>query len=65
MNNTFVEQIVESARAAILKASAMGVTDPDRVAVGATVMELHDGQFAGPSRLFRAGIARSALTTAR
>ncbi|HEV8493148.1 MAG TPA: CocE/NonD family hydrolase, partial [Candidatus Angelobacter sp.] len=34
MNNTYVEQIVASAKAAIDKAVEMGVTDPERVGVG-------------------------------
>ena len=34
MNNTYVEQIVASAKAAIDKAVEMGVTDPTRVGVG-------------------------------
>ncbi len=34
VNNTYVEQIVMSAKAAIDKATEMGVTDPERVGVG-------------------------------
>jgi dipeptidyl aminopeptidase/acylaminoacyl peptidase len=34
VNNTYVEQIVSSAKAAIDKATEMGVTDPERVGVG-------------------------------
>ena len=34
VNNTYVEQIVASAKAAIDKAVEMGVTDPERVGVG-------------------------------
>jgi dipeptidyl aminopeptidase/acylaminoacyl peptidase len=34
MNNTFIEQIVQSAHAAIDHAVALGVADPDRVAIG-------------------------------
>ena len=33
VNNTYVEQIVMSAKAAIDKATEMGVTDPERVGV--------------------------------
>src|SRR6185503_7862087 len=34
MNDTFIQQIVDSARAAIDKAVELGVTDPERVGVG-------------------------------
>lgn len=59
-NNTFIEQVVKSAEAAIQKASELGVIDPDRVAVGGhsygAFMTAH---LLAHSRLFRAGIARS------
>src|SRR6185436_11312926 len=60
MNDTFIEQIIASAKAAIDKAVEMGVTDPNRVGVGGhsygafmtAIMLAH-------SDLFQAGIARS------
>ena len=60
VNNTYVEQIVASAKAAIDKAEEMGVIDRNRVGVGGHGY----GAFmtANPlahSDLFRAGIARS------
>jgi len=59
-NDTFIEQVVASARAAIEKADELGVTDPKRVAVGGhsygAFMTAH---LLAHSDLFRAGIARS------
>jgi dipeptidyl aminopeptidase/acylaminoacyl peptidase len=62
MNDTFVKQIVASAKAAIDKAADMGVADPTRVAVGGHSY----GAFMTanllahcPQGMFRAGIARS------
>ncbi len=62
MNDTFVEQIVANAQAAIDKAGAMGVADTTRVAVGGHSY----GAFMtanllahAPKGMFRAGIARS------
>jgi len=56
----FVEQLVSSAKAAIDKAVAMGVTDPGRVGI---MGHSHGGRMAATllahSDLFRAGIARS------
>ncbi len=60
MNDTFVEQVVDSARAAIAHLDSLGICDPARVGVGghsygafmATMLLAH-------SDLFRAGIARS------
>ena len=56
----FVEQLVSSAKAAVDKAVAMGVTDPERVGV---MGHSHGGRMAATllahSDLFRAGIARS------
>jgi len=60
MNDTFVEQVVASAKAAIAHLDALGVCDPRRVGVGghsygafmAVCLLAH-------SSLFRAGIARS------
>jgi dipeptidyl aminopeptidase/acylaminoacyl peptidase len=60
MNDTFVEQIVASARAAIDKAAAMGLTDPSRVGVGGhSYGAFMTANLLAHSRLFRAGIARS------
>lgn len=61
-NDTFIEQVVASAQAAIDKAAAMGVGDPRRVAV----MGHSYGAFMtatllahAPDGMFRAGVARS------
>lgn len=60
VNNTYVEQIVMSARAAIDKAAEMGVTDPDRVGVGGhSYGAFMTANLLAHSDLFRAGIARS------
>jgi dipeptidyl aminopeptidase/acylaminoacyl peptidase len=60
MNDTFIEQIVASARAAIDKAVELGVTDPDRVAVGGhSYGAFMTANLLAHSDLFRAGIARS------
>jgi dipeptidyl aminopeptidase/acylaminoacyl peptidase len=60
MNNTYVEQIVASARAAIDKAAEMGVTDPGRVGVGGhSYGAFMTANLLAHSDLFRAGIARS------
>jgi dipeptidyl aminopeptidase/acylaminoacyl peptidase len=60
MNNTYVEQIVASAQAAIDKAVAMGVTDRNRVAVGGhSYGAFMTANLLAHSDLFRAGIARS------
>ncbi len=59
-NDTFLEQIVASARAAIETAADMGVTDPDRVGVGGhSYGAFMAANLLAHSRLFRAGIARS------
>ncbi|MHC1733603.1 MAG: alpha/beta hydrolase family protein [Bacteroidales bacterium] len=59
-NDTFVEQLVANAEAAINKASEMGVTDPKRVAVsGHSYGAFMTGHLLSHSRLFAAGIARS------
>jgi dipeptidyl aminopeptidase/acylaminoacyl peptidase len=59
-NDTFVEQVVASAKAAIDKATEMGVTDPDRVAVGGhSYGAFMTANLLAHSNLFRAGIARS------
>ena len=60
VNDTFIEQLVASAKAAIDKGAEMGVVDPDRVGVGGhsygAFMTAH---LLAQSDLFRAGIARS------
>src|SRR5690606_22604801 len=59
-NDTFVEQIVESARAAILACADRGGCDPDRVAVGGhSYGAFMTANLLAHSALFRAGIARS------
>jgi dipeptidyl aminopeptidase/acylaminoacyl peptidase len=59
-NNTFVEQVVASARAAIDKADAMGVIDRKRVGVGGhSYGAFMTANLLAHSDLFRAGIARS------
>jgi dipeptidyl aminopeptidase/acylaminoacyl peptidase len=60
MNNTYIEQIVESAKAAIDKAVELGVTDPDRVGVGGhSYGAFMTANLLAHSTLFRAGVARS------
>ncbi|HEX8189428.1 MAG TPA: prolyl oligopeptidase family serine peptidase [Pyrinomonadaceae bacterium] len=60
MNNTYVEQIVASAKAAIDKAVELGVTDPERVGVGGhSYGAFMTANLLAHSDLFRAGIARS------
>jgi dipeptidyl aminopeptidase/acylaminoacyl peptidase len=60
MNNTYVEQIVSSAKAAIDKAAEMGVTDPTRVGVGGhSYGAFMTANLLAHSDLFRAGVARS------
>ncbi len=59
-NNTYIEQIVASAKAAIDKAAEMGVTDPARVGVGGhSYGAFMTANLLAHSDLFRAGIARS------
>jgi len=59
-NNTYVEQIVASAKAAIDKAVEMGVTDPARVGVGGhSYGAFMTANLLAHCDLFRAGIARS------
>jgi dipeptidyl aminopeptidase/acylaminoacyl peptidase len=59
-NDTYIEQLLAGAKAAIDKAVEIGVTDPNRVAVGGhsygAFMTLN---LLAHSHLFRAGIARS------
>ncbi|PYP87657.1 MAG: prolyl oligopeptidase [Candidatus Angelobacter sp. Gp1-AA117] len=60
MNNTYVEQVVSSAKAAIDKAVEMGVTDPNRVGVGGhSYGAFMTANLLAHSDLFRAGVARS------
>jgi dipeptidyl aminopeptidase/acylaminoacyl peptidase len=60
VNDTFVQQIVASAKAAIDKAVEMGVTDPERVGVGGhSYGAFMTANLLAHSDLFRAGIARS------
>jgi dipeptidyl aminopeptidase/acylaminoacyl peptidase len=60
VNDTYLEQIVASAKAAIDKAAEMGVTDPERVGVGGhSYGGFMTANLLAHSDLFRAGIARS------
>src|SRR5947209_8501282 len=59
-NDTFLDQIVSSAKAAIDTAAEMGVTDPKRVGVGGhSYGAFMTANLLAHSDLFRAGIARS------
>ena len=59
-NDTFVKQIVASAKAAIDKGVEMGVVDPERVGVGGhSYGAFMTANLMAHSNLFRAGIARS------
>ncbi|HET9742338.1 MAG TPA: prolyl oligopeptidase family serine peptidase [Terriglobales bacterium] len=60
MNNTYVEQVVASAKAAIEKATEMGVTDPNRIGVGGhSYGAFMTANLLAHSDLFKAGVARS------
>ncbi len=60
VNNTFIEQIVSNAQAAIDKAVELGVTDPNRVGVGGhSYGAFMTANLLAHCDLFRAGIARS------
>ncbi|MGI9519600.1 MAG: alpha/beta hydrolase family protein [Pirellulaceae bacterium] len=60
MNDTFVEQIVSSAKAAIDKAVEMGVADPERVGVGGhSYGAFMTANLLARCDLFKAGVARS------
>jgi len=60
VNNTYVEQLVASAKAAIDKAVEMGVTDRNRVGVsGHSYGAFMTANLLAHSDLFRAGVARS------
>lgn len=59
-NDTFVEQLVMNARAAIEMGAGRGVVDPDRVAIGGhSYGAFMAANLLAHSDLFRAGIARS------
>jgi dipeptidyl aminopeptidase/acylaminoacyl peptidase len=59
-NNTYIEQIVSSARAAIEKGVELGVTDPQRVGLGGhSYGAFMAANLLAHSDLFRAGIGRS------
>src|ERR1051326_8476054 len=59
-NDTYVEQIVMSAKAAIDKGVAMGVVDPNRVGVGGhSYGAFMTANLLAHSDLFKAGIAES------
>lgn len=59
-NDTFVEQLVQNAKAAIDHLTEMGVTDPERVGVGGhSYGAFMTANLLAHSDLFRAGIARS------
>ena len=58
--NTFVEQLVDDAEAAVKKAVELGVTDPDRIGViGHSHGGLMVANLLAHTDLFKAGIARS------
>jgi dipeptidyl aminopeptidase/acylaminoacyl peptidase len=60
VNDTYLEQIVADAKAAIDKAAEMGVTDPNRVGVGGhSYGAFMTANLIAHSNLFKAGIARS------
>lgn len=60
VNDTFIKQIVDSAKAAIDKGVEMGVVDPERVGVGGhSYGAFMTANLLAHSDLFRAGIARS------
>jgi len=60
MNDSFVEQIAMAAQAAIDAVDAMGVADPERVAVGGhSYGAFMTANLLAHTDLFRAGIARS------
>jgi dipeptidyl aminopeptidase/acylaminoacyl peptidase len=59
-NDSYVEQLVASARAAVEKVVSMGITDPDHVGVGGhSYGAFMTANLLAHSDLFRAGIARS------
>jgi dipeptidyl aminopeptidase/acylaminoacyl peptidase len=59
-NDTYVEQLVASAQAAVDKAAALGIVDPDRVVAGGhSYGAFMTANLLAHSDIFRAGIARS------
>ena len=59
-NDTYVGQLVSSAQAAVDKAAAMGIVDPERVVVGGhSYGAFMTANLLAHSDIFRAGIARS------
>jgi dipeptidyl aminopeptidase/acylaminoacyl peptidase len=59
-NDTYVDQLVASAQAAVDKAADMGIVDPDRVVVGGhSYGAFMTANLLAHSDIFRAGIARS------
>jgi len=59
-NDTYVDQLVSSAQAAVDKAAAMGIVDPERVVVGGhSYGAFMTANLLAHSDIFRAGIARS------
>jgi dipeptidyl aminopeptidase/acylaminoacyl peptidase len=59
-NDTYVEQLVASAQAAVEKVASMGVADRDRIAIGGhSYGAFMAANLLAHSDLFRAGIARS------
>ncbi len=60
VNDTYVEQLTADAKAAIDEAVRIGVTDPDRVAVGGhSYGAFMTANLLAHTRFFKAGIARS------
>jgi dipeptidyl aminopeptidase/acylaminoacyl peptidase len=60
VNNSYIDQIVADAKAAIDKASAMGVTDPNRVGVGGhSYGAFMTENLLAHCDLFKAGVAES------
>ena len=60
MNDTFIEQIVGAAQAAIDHAVELGVADPDRACVGGhSYGAFMTANLMAHSDLFKAGVARS------
>src|SRR5882724_7328807 len=60
VNDTYIDQVVADAKAAIEKGTEMGVVDPDRVGVGGhSYGAFMTANLLAHSHIFRAGIARS------
>jgi dipeptidyl aminopeptidase/acylaminoacyl peptidase len=61
VNNTYIDQIIADAKAAIDKAAEMGVADPNRVGVGGhSYGGFMTSNLLAHSNLFKAGVAESA-----